>query len=479
MAIAELEPGSFRDRQGRVFYREGRVLRALSAVALEDWQALSHTAFFEQAQADGRVISTRQVDDASEALEGLDGSWAAVLEHDRVPFVSYPFEWSFSMLRDAALLHLELLQEALNEDLILKDSSAYNVQWIGSSPVHIDIPSFERWQPGQPWVGYRQFCQLFLYPLFLTAYRDLPFHPWLRGSLDGITPQECRQLMSARDHFRAGVMTHVFLQSKLLDATADHASNFRAELKDAGLGKQLILRNVKGLQKVISKLAWKQQSSEWSSYSEDNSYTVEHEEAKRRFVGEAVHSRRWKMVWDLGCNTGSYSRIAAESADSVVAIDADHLSVERFYTELRSEGNDRILPLVMNLADASPNLGWRGLERRALNERGSVDLLLCLALIHHLVISANIPLSEFVAWLAEFNSWIVIEFPTKDDEMVKRLLLMKEDIYDDYSIDAFEHHLAKYFRVVRSQRLCGGNRHLYFLAPNQDDGPHATINATT
>lgn len=463
--VDDFEPGSYRDRQGRVFYLDDRVFRALSSSALADWQALSATEFFRQSQTEGRLVATRQLDHDGGRFDTVAGEWAAFLEHDRVPVISYPYEWSFGMLRDAALLHLDLLLEALAEDLILKDSSAYNIQWIGTRPLHIDIPSFERWQPGEPWVGYRQFCQLFLYPLMLTAYRNLPFQPWLRGALDGITPQECARLMSARDFLRPGVMTHVVLQSKLLEATADSSTSLRKDLKASGFDKELIAKNARGLRKVVTNFRWKQKSSEWSSYTEQNSYTDHDEETKRQFVGEAVSTRRWGLAWDLGCNTGRYARLAAEHADSVVAMDADHLTVDRLYTELRAEGDERILPLLMNLADPSPNLGWRGLERRALADRRPVDLVLCLALIHHLVITANIPLYELVCWFGGLGSWLIIEFVTKDDPMVQRLLLSKEDIYNDYSLEAFEREIAQHFQEVARLPLPNGTRTLFFLRP--------------
>src|SRR5919204_997425 len=208
-AAPSLEPGSFRDWDSRVFYDDGRMLRALSAEGLADWTALSESKLFEDAVAAGKLVATSRVDDS------LLGEAVAVLEHERIPFVSYPYEWTFAMLRDAALLQLELLRRALEEDLILKDSSSYNVQWRGAQPVFIDVGSFERLRPGEPWAGYRQFCMLYLNPLLLQAYRGIDFRPWLRGSLAGITPVETRRVLSFRDLFRRGVATNVALHARL------------------------------------------------------------------------------------------------------------------------------------------------------------------------------------------------------------------------------------------------------------------------
>src|SRR4051794_38846928 len=244
-----LEPGSFRDWDSRVFYDDGRVLRALSEDGLADWQALAGSKLFAGAVAEGKLVGTAVVETP------IDGA-AAVLEHERIPFVSYPYEWTFAMLRDAALLQLELLRRALDEDLILKDSSSYNVQWHGVRPVFIDVGSFERLRPGEPWAGYRQFCMLYLNPLLLQAYKGVDFRPWLRGSLAGITPVEARRLFSVRDLFRKGVLTNVALHARLERKHDDTERDVKTELKRAGFKKELIVANVKRLDKLVRGLEW-------------------------------------------------------------------------------------------------------------------------------------------------------------------------------------------------------------------------------
>jgi len=466
MTTPRFDPGSFRDREARVFYRGDRVFRALSQTAADAWERLSASDFYGRLVEEGRIVSTRRADIGDADFEELSGRWVAVLEHERIPFISYPYEWCFGMLQDAGLLQLDLLLAALDEGMILKDSSAYNFQWQGPRPVLIDIASFEEWPQGDPWAGYLQFCQLFLYPLMLTAYRGIAFQPWLRGSLDGISPDECNRLFSWRDRFRRGVLTDVFLQAKLQARNADSNAPVRRELQRAGFNKQLILNNVKRLRKIVSRLQWRPASSEWASYADENSYDRENREIKERFVAEAVGLRKWGLVWDLGCNTGTFSRIAAGNADYVVAFDADQLAVERLYRSLRADGPTNILPLFNNLADSSPALGWRHRERSALTERSTPDLTLCLALIHHMVITANIPLPEFVEWLGSLGSALVIEFVTKDDPMVEKLLRNKADIYHDYEVEVFESCLNEHFRVERSETLHQGTRRLYFAVPS-------------
>ncbi|MGZ4319053.1 MAG: methyltransferase, partial [Gaiellaceae bacterium] len=207
--LSGLEPGSFRDPDSRVFTTDGRVLRLLSEQGLADWKQLSSSPLFQELVDEGRLVATTEVEDAGGVPEAIHGGVAGVLEHDVIPFVSYPYEWSFEMLRDAALLQLGILRRALESGMVLKDSTPYNVQFRGAAPVFIDVGSFEPLREGEPWAGYRQFCMLFLYPLLLRAWKDVPFQPWLRGSLNGITPQEMRNLLSLRDRFRRGTLTHV------------------------------------------------------------------------------------------------------------------------------------------------------------------------------------------------------------------------------------------------------------------------------
>lgn len=442
----------------------GHVCRALSTRAWAEWEAVSRSRFFQQSIAAGQIIATETV--TTELIPGNQSAqWAGVLRHATVPFVSYPFEWTFSMLRDAALLQLKLLADALDEDITVKDGTAYNVQWIGVRPVFIDIASFERLEEGRAWAGYRQFCQTFLYPLILQAYKNIPFHPWLRGRLDGITPRECWNLMSFRDFFRRGVPAHVWLHSKLESNRTVQTANASKALSKSGFSKDLIQANVSGLQKLIRRLRWKATDSNWSDYGDDDGYTAEDRHAKESFVRQAVQSRRWKLTWDVGCNTGVYSRIASENSDLVVAMDADHAAVERLYQSLCAttfSQHGQILPLVNNLVDPSTGLGWIGSERHAVWDRGRPDLVLCLALIHHLVIGHGVPTDQVLGWLASLKTSLVIEFVSKQDPMVRRMLRGRRDNYTDYEQEAFERMLSQLFHVVRSQTLSSGTRTLYF-----------------
>src|ERR671923_1334883 len=383
---------------------------------------------------------------------------AAVLEHERIPFVSYPYEWTFAMLRDAALLQLELLRRALDEDLILKDSTPYNVQWRGAQPVFVDVSSFEQLREGEAWAGYRQFCMLFLYPLMLQAYRGVAPQPWLRGSLEGIEPSQARALLP---RFRRGVLSHVVLHDRLEAKHADRRRDVRAELKAAGFKKELIEANVRRLKKLVERLSPKRGRSEWAGYREAAPYSGEDAERKERFVREAGAAR---PAGGLGAKDGRLPR--ALQAEYVLALDGDERVVGELYTALQAGGSQNILPLVVDLADASPARGWRGTERQRLEQRGRPDLLLCLALVHHLAIGRNVPFAELVGWLGTLGARLVVEFAGRDDPMVKRLLAAKRtETHEGYHRDAFEAALRKRFELERREELGSGTRTLYLGRP--------------
>ncbi|MCB1307868.1 MAG: class I SAM-dependent methyltransferase [Leptospiraceae bacterium] len=419
------------------------------------------TRFYHERIQRFEIIPTEEL-----SADSVPEGWAAMLEHERVPFVSYPYEWSSGMLRKAALLQLELMLDALNEGMIIKDATPFNIQWSGVRSVFIDVPSFEVLRPGEPWVAYRQFCRMFLYPLMLRAYRGLPSQPWLRAFVDGIEPEFMNRMLATRDYFRAGVFSHVFMHALISRQYAGTGVDQRKQLRDAGFHVDLIRTNVRRLIKIVSRLKWKDKRSAWSDYAREHSYPEAEVARKEQFVSDAVRSIRPQLVWDLGCNAGHFARIAAKHSGYVVACDADHLVIERLFESLCANGPDNILPLAVNLTDPSPALGWNLRERKTMLERGRPDMVLALALVHHIVISGNIPLGEFLDWLSEIGCALVIEFPTRADEMVRSLLRNKADQYSDYSLENFESLLTQRFTIRNRLELKDGRRHIFFVTVN-------------
>ncbi|MFG3715507.1 class I SAM-dependent methyltransferase [Micromonospora sp. NPDC047730] len=458
------EPGSFRDPANRVFHLGDDVLRGLDERAAWEWRELAAADFFPPLLAAGKVCGTEPVEPARVPTAAR---WAAVLRHERIPFVSHPYEWSFAMLRDAALLHLEILRAALPAGFTTKDGSAYNLQWRGAEPVFIDVGSFTPARDGEPWAGYRQFCQTLLYPLLLGAHLGLDFQPWLRARVDGIEPDQMRRLFGGARRLLPGVLTHVHLHDAMQRRNARASTaDVRSQLRAAGYSRDLALATVRGIEKLVRRLEHRPAASHWVDYQRTCAYTADDRAAKERFVAEALAGPpRPRLVLDLGANDGRYARLAARQADYVVAVEQEPAVVDGLYRALRGEGERRILPLVMDLADPSPGGGWRGVERASFADRARADVVLALAVVHHLAIGRNVPLTEVLEWLvglAAPGGRIVVEFVHPEDPMARRLLANKpEGLFPSYRRAEFERLLGARCRIARRLDLPSGTRTLY------------------
>jgi hypothetical protein len=464
---AAADPGSFRDPTSRVFVTDEGVFRGLTAEGLAGYEAAAAAPFLGELQDEGALVRTELVEPG--AAPDLGEGWAGVLRHERVPVITYPYEWTFEMLRDAGLAHLEVTRRALEGGCITKDASAYNLQFEGVRPVFIDVGSFEGLVRGEPWPGYRQLCSMFLNPLVLTATTGVDFHPWLRGSLEGLAPADLARLVPLRRRVRKGLAVHVGLQARAERRWADRDAerDVRAEMRSAGFGPKVIRGQLDNLERALRGLRWRAQSSTWSGYGDRSHYSDADLDAKEAMVADAARSLAPGLVLDLGANDGRFSRVAlANGAARSVAVDADHLVVDRLYRDLRDEGEQRILPLVLDLAAPSPGRGWRGAERRPFTDRVRPDLVLCLALVHHLALTATIPFEEIVAWLADLGAPLVVELPHPEDPMAARLLARKRPgTFDHYSVAGWERALGARFDLDERVPLPSGHRTLYRCTP--------------
>ncbi len=470
--VASYVPGSFRDRSARVIVDRGEVFRTLDQEAAAVWDEVRRSQFFSTLTRQGKLVETREATENEQRSLSLGPDVGRVLHHSRVPCITYPYEWSFGMLKDAALLQLEVLAEALREGFILKDATPYNVQFIGAKSVFIDIGSFVKLEPGEPWSAYQQFCELFLYPLLLQAHRGIDFQFILRSELEGISAEEVAKWFSWRDWWRRGVFSHVVLHAMLARATKSRSQSTLNELQNTGFPVSLIQHNVERMTRLIQKLSWEPSRSKWSDYDQTSEMVARDSDSKAQFVKATASARRWSLAWDLGCNLGRYALIAAEHAEQVLAMDFDHLCVETLYRQLKEQRVSNVIPLRMNVVNSSPALGWRGRERTRLEERGLPDLVLCLGLIHHMVIAANIPLAEVVEWMASLKATLVIEFPTKNDPMVLALLRNKRDQYQEYAQTNFEQLLSCHFDIQERLQLPSGERFIYRAIPLSEARSH-------
>jgi hypothetical protein len=384
-----------------------------------------------------------------------------VLHPEPLSFISYPYEWCFSQLRDAALATLKIQKRALKFGMSLKDCSAYNIQFRAQRPVLIDTLSFEPYLEGEPWVAYRQFCQHFLAPLALMAYKDMQLGRLLRVFIDGIPLDLASRLLPRRTWLSPNLLTHLHLhaaaQRRYSQANIHQARRTRSMSRNAMLGL------VDSLRAAIRKLRWRSSGTEWENYYTIHDYSPESLEHKRKLVGEYLDEVKPSTVWDLGANTGLFSRLASKRGVPTVAFDIDPGAVEMNYRSALEEGDEHLLPLVLDLTNPSPSLGWANDERGSIIERAPVDAALALALIHHLAISNNVPFESLADFFARIARWSIVEFIPKEDLQVQKLLSSREDIFADYHRQGFEDAFSEHFHIHKSATIDGSSRRLYLM----------------
>lgn len=448
------DPGSFRDPSSRVIIDGARVLRLLDERGVEAWEALASSDFFGRAVAAGELIDAAP-------LDGRRHGAAGALEHPRLPLVTYPYEWTFSMLKDAALLHLRLLEEALAEGLTIKDGTPFNIQFRQGAPVFIDIGSLEPYREGDPWMGYRQFSRQFLFPLMMRSWAGVPFQPWLRGRLDGPTPSEMRRLLPPLRRLMPGALTNVSLQARLESRSAGRP--VRRDLQRAGFGKDLILANLRRLGKLVASLGWEPSPQGWAGY-----HTCDHvardRQAKAEFLRQVLARRSPARVLDLGANDGHFSQIAGDRGALAMAVDADEPVLDELYS--RSRGSE-VAVVLSDIADPSPSQGWAGTERPGLWARARPDLVIAYGVVHHLVYTSSIPPRAVTEWLRGFDSVVALEYVAPEDEMVDRLTANKraDELHPNRGEQEFRAVLSDLFDVGAEQRLETPTRVLYELLP--------------
>lgn len=456
------DTGSFRDPGGRIYHRDGRVFRLVADRAAADYEYVRDLGLLRTWAERGWVIDTREVD--SSAVGAVASSARHVLEHPRLPFISYPYEWPFPALQAAARLHLDLQLAALEHDVQLTDASAYNVQFLGPRPIFIDVLSFRRYREGDFWTGHRQFCAQFLNPLLLRALAGVPYHAWYRGSLEGIGAAELDRLLPLRRKLSLNVVSHVTLPARgeakaMRQCGGEGTSQQRRERRLPRASYRGLLVQLRDWIAHLSPRATG--PTGWSEYDRTHTYDSAEHARKREVVAEFVRRVRPKLLWDLGCNTGEYAELSLEAgAQEVIGFDTDHGALEKAFVRAR-EGNLRLLPLYLDAANPSPDQGWAGAERRSLQARGGADALLALAFVHHLAIGRNVPLDGVLRWLTGLAPRGIVEFVRKDDPTVQQMLAHREDVFDDYDEDTFVTALRRCARIERAEAVSVSGRWLF------------------
>jgi ribosomal protein L11 methylase PrmA len=389
-----------------------------------------------------------------------------IIEPAIIPFISYPYEWCFSQLKDAALLTLELQKEALAHEMILKDATAFNVQFHKGQAIFIDTTSFETYEKGQPWAAYRQFCQHFLIPLVLMSHVDPALNQLSSRFLDGIPLSVGAKLLPLSAKLSLTNLLHIVLHQKTSQKheTTEPSQENNAHKKAPSISKNSLLGLIDQLEGYISKLDLKMKKSEWLNYYNETNYDEDATINKHQIVRSWIGSSLPRSIYDCGANTGSYSRIASDFGIPTVAFDHDFYVVEAMYRRLKEETNQNILPLHIDFTNPSPLLGWAQEEREGLLERGPVEMAMALALIHHIAIGQNVPLPRISKFFAQLCNTLIIEMVPKEDSQVQRLLAAREDIFPHYTLEGFESAFSNDFEIKEKKEIVGSCRTLYLMS---------------
>ncbi|NVM20239.1 MAG: class I SAM-dependent methyltransferase [Desulfobacterales bacterium] len=448
-------PGSFRDPSGFLFYRDGSIYRQVNNTYKDNYDHFRNSGLY-QALVDAELLIPH--DEANISYARSDKAYK-VIKPELLPFISYPYEWCFSQLKDAALTTLKIQKTSLDFGMSLKDCSAYNIQFSKGKPILIDTLSFEKYREGEPWIAYRQFCQHFLAPLALIGYRDVRLNQLFRVYLDGAPLDLASSLLPLRTYFSFSLLSHIHLHAKSQKFFADKAVDTRGRK----MARLSFLGLVESLESTIRKITWQPKDTQWGDYYDQTNYSSDAFDHKKQVAAEFLDSINPESVWDLGSNVGIFSRIASGRAIPTISLDIDPAAVEKNYLECTREGESNILPLHIDLTNPSPSIGWENQERISLFERGNPDTVIALALVHHLAISNNVPLGKLADFFNNICNSLIIEFVPKNDSQVQRLLSTREDVFPDYTQHIFEREFSKYFTIEDSVEIRDSQRTMYLM----------------
>ncbi len=447
---------SFRDPNGFMFKRNDTLYRQVNHEYKDNYDLLMENGLYEKLILEGLLIPHEEVDIDPETPKKC----YKILRPELIDFISYPYEWSFSELKDAALTTIRIQKIALEFGMSLKDSSSYNIQFKSGKPVFIDTLSFEKYYEGKPWVAYRQFCQHFLAPLALMSYTDIRLNQLLKIYIDGIPLDLASSLLPTKTRFKSSILLNIHLHAKSQEKYSSESSKNEKTIKMSRSYLSALLESLEG---AVKKLQWKPGGTEWGEYYTFTNYSDSSFINKKKLVESYIKKTETKMLWDLGANTGEFSKIPAEKGITTISFDIDPAAVEKNYVNCKINNERNILPLILDLTNPSPSIGWNNEERMSIKERKLPDTVLALALIHHIAISNNVPFQNIAQFFVSICNNLIIEFVPKSDSQVKKLLATREDIFHEYNQDSFEKEFGRKFHIICKEQIQDSDRILYLF----------------
>ena len=454
MKISKIENSSFRDRSGFLFYYENEIYRIINFSYKKQYEKFMNSELYQKLEEKNLIITHSEIENLD-----IDCDYYKIIKPEKIPFISYPYEWSFSQLKDAALLTLRIQKAAMKYGMTLKDGSAFNIQFHNGHPIFIDTLSFEIYEEGQIWKPYKQFCQHFLAPLALISKKDVRLNLLSKTFIDGIPIDLAAKLLPKTTFGNFGLMAHIHAHAK----SQKHYEDKDAKIKQKTLSKRSFEGLIESLKSSIEKMTWNVDNTEWGDYYSDTNYTEKSFEEKKQFISLTIDQVKPKLVWDMGANTGVFSRLASTKGINTISYDIDPLAVEKNYLLSSQNSEQNILPLILDLTNPSSGIGWNHDERMSIIQRGPADMVFALALVHHLAISNNVPLNKLAEFFSQISKFLIIEFVPKSDSQVKRLLLTREDIFENYDEKNFEIEFSKFFKIINSKKILDSERTIYIM----------------
>ncbi len=450
------ENGSFRDPAGQIYYENGRIFRRLTSLGVQRYLDLSDNDIISKSISKGFLINTYEIKNENETNNN-----ELILEHEKIPYISYPYEWSFSQLKDAAIFHLDFHLFLLENNATLIDSSAYNIQFIGTKLKFIDVLSIKKYSEGEHWAGHKQFCENFLNPLILKSKKGIKFNNWFKGNLEGIETGELNNLLTIFDKFSYNIFAHIHLLNKLEEKYKAQKTLKPIVKNNKKISKKNLIAMLSQLRKFILGIQDHKSISTWDGYSLNNSYSIEEENNKKDCVAKFCRRNNFDLIADIGCNDGEYSILSlSNGCKKVIGFDFDINTINKAYENAKDK-NLNFLPLYFDASNPSSNIGWYQKERKGFIERGNFNAIIALAFEHHLAIAKNVPLNDVINWLVSLAPTGLIEFVPKNDETIQKMLELKGDIFPDYNQENFEKYLLTNSKIISKTIVSNSKRTIY------------------